>query len=340
MKKKTEEVKREVEPEKEVLEIKTKVEIKPISDEEIHDSQSVLKFRERWKLQRATKIKRWLISLFVLASFVVGMYFIFIAMNIDLLDVFRAEENNRTTFTLEGGMALVIFLFLLIFIFESIVIGFVPGTTTIFISIIAMQIFENRWYIVFPVVAVGIVISSIFLYFIGRYAGRKILFWLFKKEELEKRLDWIAKHGTKGVPWLFLIPFFPGDLICIACGASKMKFWHFFLVVIVFRPIEVLLLVMYRIIFDAIGSQEPVIQFLIINMIVINIVLLAIYHKVLLSFFNRSVERLNFKKKYEQALAKEVAIERERLEKERMEAGLLTPEECAKCESLEADKTS
>ena len=306
-----------------------------ISDEEIKESTAVLKFRERWKLERTQKIKKWVLAFFLLCGFVIGMYFIFLSMGIDILDVFRSADNQQTQFVMgEGGLVLLGFIFILLFILESLTLGFIPGTTTLFITVIAPHIFQDpytgeaRLWITFTVVVVGIILSSIALYAFGRFVGRRILFWLFSKKELEHKLDWVARNGSKGVPWLFFIPFFPTDLLCIACGAAKMKFWQYMLIVLVFRPIEVLLLLSYTVIFPFILEQDFIIQVLVVNLVIINVFLLVIYHKALLNLFNRGINTFNFRKKYDDALAAAIAEEKARIEGERSSKdGVLQPNE-------------
>jgi membrane protein DedA with SNARE-associated domain len=155
---------------------------------------------------------------------------------------------------------------------------------------------DTQLLIYFMITAIiAILLSVPLLYLLGRYGGRKLLFWLFDKEKLEKNLEWFANNGSKGVPWLFLIPFFPTDLLCVVCGAAKMRFWQFILIAVVFRPLEALLLIGYRIVGEEALSRLSTIELLlIINVIIIDIILLVIYHKALLGWFNRTFTRRRY----------------------------------------------
>jgi len=146
--------------------------------------------------------------------------------------------------------------------------------------------------ITFLVGSIAIIFGSMALYCVGRFGGRKLMFWLFGKESVEKQLNWIGEKGTKAVPWLFLIPLMPTDLICLICGASRMSFWKFMLIVIVFRPIEVLLLISYNYIIPIILEYDPLIILLLINVAIINLVLLFIYYKAIVKLFNKYTEPL------------------------------------------------
>jgi len=194
-----------------------------------------------------------------------------------------------------------------------------PGTTTLFVSGIAWTLFDgaNNFLITWVIVVIGTYISSVVLYLIGRYGGRKLLFWLFSREEIERRLDWFGRNGAKGVPWLFLIPLFPTDLMCITCGAAKMKFRQYLLIVLVFRPIEMLLLLLYPMIIgsDIVRDMEVWQRILVVNVIIINFFLLAIYHKKIVDMFNKT-----FSRKYKEDELMRLLLEKEKILEEQKKA--------------------
>jgi len=97
----------------------------------------------------------------------------------------------------------------------------------------------------------------------------------------------VGSKGTHVVPWLFLIPLMPTDLVCLVCGASKMRFWQYMLIVCVFRPVEILLLISYNYIVPVLLSFEPIIVILIVNIVIIDLVLLFIYYKALMKLFKK-----------------------------------------------------
>ncbi len=41
---------------------------------------------------------------------------------------------------------------------------------------------------------------------------------------------------------MFLFPFFPDDLLCIAAGITDMKYWEFFVIMLFTRPINILIM--------------------------------------------------------------------------------------------------
>ena len=237
------------------------------------------------KLARRSKIKKFVFVIFMLVAVTLAVFFTFQAFG------FRFFGANRGAPDIQGNLAVVIIIFLVLYLIQSLTLNLIPGTTTFFITFLAIALFRDT--IGMPltfVISVGaVILSAIPLYFLGRYGGRNLLFWLFGREGVEKKLDWVARNGSKGLPWLMLIPFMTNDLLCVVCGASKMKFWHYVLIIIVFRPVEIAMLVfLYPVILSGFGGTQPLIMFLLINMLLVNFVLLIVYHRVLLNIFNKT----------------------------------------------------
>jgi len=264
---------------------------------------TVLKIKEKMRMQRKQQMQRGLFVVMMLAGVTIGMYFLFRAFGIDVLD-------SDTTLDLEGQLLTIALVFIMIYFIQSMTLNLIPGTTTVFISGIAFALFDgaNSFFTAYLISVVAVLIASVGLYFLGRYGGRTLLYWLFDKETLDKRLDWFAVNGSKGVPWLFLIPMFPTDLLCVTCGAAKMSFWQYMLIVCVFRPIEIALLLVYPLIIgsDIVQSMETWERILVVNVLVLNVVILVMYHKALLNIFNRTFNRrLREQERFETLLARE-----------------------------------
>lgn len=263
------------------------------------------------------KILKWSLALVLIAGLTVAVFFLFRAIGITI-NPFAPDDALGAG--LEGellnlGFALYV-VFAALYVFQSLTLSFVPGNATIFVAI-GVTLFSGGdirnisfadFMIAFAVIATSVLIASIGLYFLGRFAGRKLLNWMFGKKNIEHRLEWLAQKGTKVVPWLFLIPMMPTDLICLLCGSSRMRFLQFLAIVIIFRPVEVLLLMLYPLMIGIIRDGTDIwTQILLVNVLVINIFLLFTYHKTLIRIFNRTFAR----KKLEQQEAKELAESKE-----------------------------
>ena len=276
------------------------------------EKSTILKIKEKIRLARNMRTKRLILVLSLLAIFTVGFYFIFRVAGLDPFSDEAVAIDSQ-------GFALIL-IFCAIYIVQACTLNLIPGTTTFFISVLAWELFDgvNHFWQAYFISILAVLLGSIALYCLGKYGGRKLLYWLFDKDSLEKRLDWFSRNGSKGVPWLFLIPLFPTDLLCLTCGAAKMKFWQFCLIVVVFRPIEIALLLLYRIVLSMgiIQEMSPWEQILIVNVLIINIILLVIYHKTLLNIFNKTFNR---KRREEELLHLLLAQERTRQAEQALE---------------------
>jgi len=264
------------------------------------------------------------------------MYFLFLhGLGIDIFNSNSVDNANLG----EIGVMLM-FTFIGLYILQALTLNLLPGTTTVFISGLAWFLFQGDFLVAYMVSLCAILITAFILYFYGRYAGRNVLYWMFGREKLDKKFEWFARNGTKGVPWLFLIPFFPTDLVVITCGASKMKFWQFTLMVMVFKPIEVALLLAYPLLFTSGFMQNltPLEIIMGINLIVINVFLLILYHRGLLKLFNKTIaEPLTGRKAYKDGIEKarlaHIETQKKYEKEDMLKAGLVPPESIATCDA-------
>jgi uncharacterized membrane protein YdjX (TVP38/TMEM64 family) len=227
-------------------------------------------------------IFKTLFVLLVIGGIMTGAYFAFEHWGLGDSDAMAARLSSS-----EGLWIYAIFI--VVMIVMAVFLNVVPGNVAM-IVVAGYILFQENFWITLGVCSIGIVLTAIVLYCLGRFGGRGLLFWLFGKEKLEQRLDWVGNRGTRIMPWLFLIPFFPNDLVCITCGAARMKFWYFLLVVLVFRPVEIASILLYMEIIPMIIDQATVFEMiLLVNVIIIDIALLYIYHKSLLKYFKEKV---------------------------------------------------
>jgi len=322
----------------------TKPSAEPVAETRDDDPIEVLEFKQKWRLLGKMRVKRLAIMLVILSAVVVSMYFFFLhVLDINIFAGLTGGASGRDTDIGQIGVSLM-FIFIAIYILQALTLNLIPGTTTVFIAGFAyFALFQEDFLITFMVASIALLITSQILYFYGRYAGRRVLFWTFGREKLEKKLDWVAKHGTKAVPWMFLIPFMPNDLLVITCGASKMKYWQFTLMTIVFKPIEAAVLLSYSVFLtsDFLASLSALEIIIIVNLLVINTFLLVLYHRALLRLFNRTVaEPLTGRSSYRRgiAMARLAAKERERELRELERQGLLVFKDgCDDCAPDTAD---
>ena len=260
---------------------------------------------ESWWKRNRNQTGKFAVVIAALAAVTAGCFFMLRAAG------FTNAEGLQSA--MEGSGIWIYGMYLGLYVLQAVLLSVMPGNTALFVSA-GYLIFSDFWTALILAV-IGNQIASIIIFFIGRHAGRKVLYWLFDKEKFDKRLDEITDKGLKVVPALFLIPLFPNDLVCLACGASKMRFWQYMLIVAFFRTIEVFLLLAYPVIgqfFVKGRAAQDVILF--INIVVIDIFLISLYYKMLIKLFKKHILR----KKYHMVKA-DYYVEEETAETKRHE---------------------
>ncbi len=86
---------------------------------------------------------------------------------------------------------------------------------------------------------VGIVIGSLVAFFIGRFAGQRVVAWLVGKDTLDKWLKKIKGKDKLILTAMFLLPAFPDDVLCFVAGISSMSIWFFLAVILISRIIAI-----------------------------------------------------------------------------------------------------
>ena len=76
------------------------------------------------------------------------------------------------------------------------------------------------------------------MFWIGRKAGRKFLYWLAGKETAEKWIDKMS-NGKYLYFLMMLFPCFPDDVLCVVAGLTNMSFAYFFWTNVVARGIGI-----------------------------------------------------------------------------------------------------
>lgn len=93
------------------------------------------------------------------------------------------------------------------------------------------------WYVL-----IATLLGSTLGYILGRYLGLPAARWLFGKTRMEKAENFVKKWGTFGVILTGLTPI-PFTLATWSAGIFKMKFWKFFMGVIIGRMPRYLLVI-------------------------------------------------------------------------------------------------
>ncbi len=171
---------------------------------------------------------KWLLFVVIIAIFSVAVWAICYACGV------ASIEGLRTIIENSGVWGWLVFLLLQVAI--TTLLCFVPATSMTFIvlSVILFGAWEG-----FAISATGVLVSSMSMFFVGRFGGEKLAKKLVGEEELKKAQDLVAVKSKIYLPLMFLFPAFPDDALCMVAGMTKMRWWEFLLIVLFCRTIGV-----------------------------------------------------------------------------------------------------
>lgn len=86
---------------------------------------------------------------------------------------------------------------------------------------------------------IGIMLGSIFAFWLGDKFGEKICIWIAGKETTEKYSKLLYEKGKYLFFLMMLFPLFPDDILCLIAGMTSMSFRYFFITIILTRPIGI-----------------------------------------------------------------------------------------------------
>ena len=86
---------------------------------------------------------------------------------------------------------------------------------------------------------IGILLGSFVAFLIGRKLGYKAVVWMVGKETLDKWQTKLKGKDNLFLTLMFLLPFFPDDVLCFIAGLSSMSTGYFLLMILVSRVLAV-----------------------------------------------------------------------------------------------------
>lgn len=125
--------------------------------------------------------------------------------------------------------------FFIIQITFTILLTFMPLGSMMFI-VLGIALFGATWQ-TFLLVFGGVIASSLLMDVIGRFGGSKIVVWLIGQKDYDKALDLIKTKKYSYLPFMYLLPMFPDDALCMVAGMSKINFWYHLTVILLCRGV-------------------------------------------------------------------------------------------------------
>lgn len=110
-----------------------------------------------------------------------------------------------------------------------------PSTITTLAGIAIFGVWKTVLYS-----SVGIIAGSMFAFFLGRTFGVKLIVWICGAKMFSKYRRFSEGRDVLLLYAMFLLPFFPDDLLCLIAGLGTMSYRSFFVMMLITRPLGAL----------------------------------------------------------------------------------------------------
>lgn len=224
-------------------------------------------------------MKKWLklaLVLLAVAGVSVGIYFSLRAAGI------TSVEGLRSLIAKCGAWGWVVFITL--FTLASTFLCFIPGTSATFIGV-SILLF-GAWQ-GFAISTISVFLASSLMFLIGDTLGEKVAGKLVGKESLKKAQNLLDMKSKMLLPLMFLFPVFPDDALCMVAGMTKMRYWYFAIIVLIFRTIGIATICFLGSGFINWAQLSLVDWFVLINVCLFDIVLIFKYQDKIEKFILR-----------------------------------------------------
>ena len=155
----------------------------------------------------------------------------YILLETGFMDIVGDEESLEAYLERTGTWMSILFITLQ---FLQVVILPIPSTVTVLAGSALFGPLRGSIYSL-----IGIVLGSLTAFFVGRYAGYRVVAWLIGKDTLEKWLKKVKGKDKLLLSAMFLLPVFPDDVLCFVAGLSSMSVWLFLVVILVSRVLAI-----------------------------------------------------------------------------------------------------
>ena len=167
-------------------------------------------------------------TLFLLALAAALFY---LAAHFHLLERFRSIEDLRRYIAGKGRFAAIVFIFIQ---FAQVVFLPIPSVVTTGAGVACFGLWKGALYSF-----IGIWLGSLVAFFVGRKLGYRAAAWVVGKDSLDVWLEKIRGKDKLLLTFMFVMPFFPDDLLCFVAGLSTMTDRYFVVMITLVRMLTV-----------------------------------------------------------------------------------------------------
>lgn len=183
------------------------------------------------------KKKKWLRNLFNIVTIIMTILIVIFIIYGIKLGIFRDKNILIEYMKKFGVLAPAVFIFIQII---QVVFPVIPGGASCLAGVLAFGPIGGFIYN-----EIGLVIGSVAAYFLSKTYGLKLINSLFKKEQVDKYLNYIRTNKFEKIfLWGIVLPGLPDDLLCYISGLSNISFKKFLAIVILGKPFA---LIMYSV---------------------------------------------------------------------------------------------
>lgn len=147
--------------------------------------------------------------------------------------LYRFENYNELKLFIQssGGKAEIIFV-----LAQFLQVTFIPIPSNI-VVMIGDELFGSgkAFYLSF----IGIMIGSLFAFFLGKTFGLRLATWIAGKEAIEKYQAIVKGRDKVLLALMFIFPVFPDDLLCLIAGLTTMSYPTFIIIMLIARPLSI-----------------------------------------------------------------------------------------------------
>lgn len=115
--------------------------------------------------------------------------------------------------------------------FMSVVLAPIPSNVTALAGAVLFGLWES-----FVLTYAAVILGSVLVFGLARILGRSFADQIVNKKVSEKYLSVIQSKQDIFLILVFLLPFFPDDLICILAGLTRIRPLRFFVIALIARP--------------------------------------------------------------------------------------------------------
>ncbi|MFO7612301.1 MAG: TVP38/TMEM64 family protein [Clostridia bacterium] len=164
----------------------------------------------------------------LLAIIVAVVVLFFVGKANGWFSMFDSVEELQEYVSGFGAWAPLAFYFLQV---AQVILAPLPGSVT--------TLFGGMFFGFWPAMLISIaavLTGSIMLFFFAKYLGRPLVVRMIGEKRVEKYMGRMSSRQFWVLFMMFLMPFFPDDLLCLMAGLSSIRFPGFFILVLATRP--------------------------------------------------------------------------------------------------------